>query len=179
MKKKKICVFCGSREEVSVEFKDLATRCGEMIVEKDMVLIYGGSNTGLMARVSSAVNKAGGKVIGVYPKLLDEKEPLSAEISDPIMVDSLAVRKEIMMINADAFLILPGGVGTLDEAFEILTLKVLGYNKPVVFLNHNGYWDKFQELCEHIVQNKFATHKLFDAYRMANNLEEAFEKMGF
>jgi uncharacterized protein (TIGR00730 family) len=103
MKKKKICVFCGSREEVSVEFKDLATRCGEMIVEKDMVLIYGGSNTGLMARVSSAVNKAGGKVIGVYPKLLDEKEPLSAEISDPIMVDSLAVRKEIMMINADAF----------------------------------------------------------------------------
>lgn len=175
---KKICVFCGAREDVDQEFKDIATRCGELMLQKNIDLVYGGSNSGLMARVSSAVSQGGGKVIGVYPKLLNEKEPLSAEISDPILVDSLAVRKEIMIINSDAFIVLPGGVGTLDEIFEILTLKMLGYEKPVVLVNHNGYWNKFQELCEHVVSNKFAAPKLFDLYRMADTIEEAFERLG-
>lgn len=177
---KNICVFCGAREGISLKYQEVAKQCGELIAQHGLTLVYGGSNSGLMARISDATVDSGGKVVGIYPKILNEKEPLSYKISHPIMVDTMSIRKSVMLSNADAFIVLPGGIGTLDELFEIITLKILGYhNKPIIIISTDGYWAKLEALLQAIVEAKFADARLFDAYRIVATPEEAFERLGF
>jgi uncharacterized protein (TIGR00730 family) len=110
----------------------------------------------------------------------DDKEPFSEKITTAIIVDSMSVRKDVMITNADAFVILPGGVGTLDELFEIITLKILGgHNKPIIIVNTDGYWNKLGELCESMVNEKFVDSIVFETYRMVTTPEEAFKRLGF
>ncbi len=177
---KKICVFCGAREDVDLKYKEVATRCGELIAKYGLTLVYGGSNSGLMSRISNAVMDNGGEVMGVYPDILNQNEPFSARVSNPVIVDNMSIRKSVMNSNADAFIILPGGSGTLDELFEIITLKILkGHNKPVMIINTDGYWQKLEELFKHMVEEKFASSTLFEAYRMVDTPEEALKRLGF
>jgi hypothetical protein len=177
---KNIAVFCGAHEIVDPKYKAVATRCGELIARHGLTLIYGGSNAGLMARVSDATVDNGGKVIGIYPSILNDKEPFSEKITTAIIVDNMSVRKDVMITNADAFVILPGGVGTLDELFEIITLKILGgHNKPIIIVNTDGYWNKLGELCESMVNEKFVDSIVFETYRMVATPEEAFKRLGF
>jgi uncharacterized protein (TIGR00730 family) len=177
---KNICVFCSSREEVSIRYKEVATKCGELIAQHGLTLIYGGSNAGLMARVSNAVMDNGGKVMGVYPEILSHTEPFNPRVSVPVIVNSMTIRKDVMMSNADAFIILPGGVGTLDELFGVLTLKVLeGFDKPVMIVNTDGFWEKLKDLCNYLAQEMFVVPYLFDMYRMVDTPEEAFKRLGF
>jgi len=180
MKIKNIGVFCGARNSVAKEYKELAARCGKLIGALQLTLVYGGTSAGLMGEVSNEALAAGAEVIGVYPKLLGLKEPINPNLKNCIFVDSMYERKRLLIDKADAYIILPGGAGTLDEAFEIITLKMLGeHNKPIIFVNHNGYWDILNQLFKHIVDKDFAGSYLFDSYRLVSTPEEAFAKLGF
>jgi uncharacterized protein (TIGR00730 family) len=129
----RLCVFCGSKQSVDESFKIEARRCGEMMASRKITLVYGGTPFGLMRELSSAVMAGKGKVLGIYPNVLNEMEPIDFDVTQTIIVDSMGIRKDVMISNSDAFLILPGGIGTLDELFEVITLKDLKViSKPMI-----------------------------------------------
>lgn len=172
----KLCVFCGAKQFVDQKFKTLAADFGKEMARKGITLVYGGSKSGLMATISDTVIKNNGKVIGIYPKILYEREPMNMDLTQSILVDTMSVRKEVMIANADAFLVLPGGIGTLDELFEVLTLKDLGaHHKPVILLNYDGYWDKLIDLCNYLVETKFANESLPHYFKVAKKVDDVFK----
>lgn len=176
---KSVCVFCGARNTIHPEYIALAKRCGELLAEKNLAVVYGGSSSGMMQAVSQTAYRAGAKVIGVYPKILNEKEPISSEVTETMIVDSMHVRKEIMINYSDAFFVLPGGMGTLDEFFEVLTLAMIGaMKKPIIVINHNGYWNKLKDLIEQVVTEEFASSGVYDLFYFVETLDEAFKKIG-
>lgn len=177
---KSVCVFCGARDNVDQEYIDLATKCGVTMAAKQIDLVYGGGRTGMMGAVSKTVTDLGGKVIGIYPKLLDELEPLNTNLQNTIFVNSMFERKELMVEKSDAFLILPGGFGTLDEIFEVITLKILKqHDKPIVICNYKNFWQSLISCCEEIIDKKFARSHARGTYEVANTLEEAFKILGY
>lgn len=176
---KSVCVFCGARNTIHPEYIALAKRCGELLAEKGLTVVYGGSNSGMMNAMAQTAFRAGAKVVGVYPKVLNEKEPISSEVTETLIVDNMHVRKEIMVNYSDAFFVLPGGIGTLDEFFEVLTLAMIGaLNKPIILINHNKYWDSLKDLIESVVNQEFASAGLYDLFHVVNSLEDAFKKIG-
>lgn len=179
MEIRRICVFCGAKPHVNDKFSRLAIKCGEQMANLGLTLVYGGGNTGLMGDISNAVLNNGGKVIGFYPIFLHNREPINPAITERYLVNNMFERKEGMFTNSDAFLILPGGIGTLDEAFEVITLKTHNQlDKPIVFVNQDGYWDKMIELLNHMIANKFVGQDVFNYFNVVSSLEEAFKIMG-
>ncbi len=175
MTRKKVCVFCGASEAVNNNYKDIAIRIGQHMAQNNIELVYGGSNSGLMASISNSVIENGGIVTGVYPKILNEKEKMSHYVTNQILVETMSIRKDVMISNSDAFLILPGGIGTLDELFEVLTLKSLGYfDKPIIVFNYNGFWNLMQAMCQHMIQEGFVVKNIFEKMTICDTLEEIF-----
>lgn len=180
MEIKRICVFCGAKNPQDREYNKLAVKCGEYIAKLGLTLVYGGGNTGLMGDVSNAALTNGARVVGFYPFFLNEREPINPEMTEQHIVGDMFKRKEGMFANSDAFLILPGGIGTLDEVFEAITLKTHNQlNKPIIFINYDGFWNKMVELLNHMIKHKFVHPSLFNYFIMADSLEEAFEKLGY
>ncbi len=176
---KSVCVFCGARDSVDQEYLDLAKECGGIIASKKLDLIYGGGRTGMMGAVSKAVSNLGGKVVGIYPRLLDMLEPLNLNLDNTIFVDSMFERKELMIQKSDAFIILPGGFGTLDEVFEVITLKILKqHDKPIIIYNYNNFWKSLIACCNEIIDKKFARANAEETYEVAETLEDVFIKLG-
>lgn len=137
-----LCVYCGSRPGSIPAFADLAQRVGTWIGHNSGQLVYGGGRNGLMGILADATLAAGGRVVGVIPKALVEKEWAHHDCTELHIVDSMHDRKRIMAEKADAFVALPGGIGTLEEFFEVWTWRQLGYHhKPVGLLNLDGYYD--------------------------------------
>lgn len=137
-----LCVYCGSRTGNTPAFADLARRVGLWIGQNGGQLVYGGGRNGLMGILADATLAAGGRVVGVIPKALVEREWAHDDCTELHIVDSMHDRKRIMAEQADAFLALPGGIGTLEEFFEVWTWRQLGYHhKPVGLLNLDGYYD--------------------------------------
>ena len=137
-----LCVYCGSRTGDEPAFAALAAEVGAWIGSHNGQLVYGGGRNGLMGIVADATLATGGRVIGVIPKALVEKEWAHTDCTELYVVDTMHERKRIMAEHADAFLALPGGIGTLEEFFEVWTWRQLGYHaKPVGLLNLNGYYD--------------------------------------
>lgn len=137
-----LCVYCGSRPGHSTEFAAAARQVGTWIGRHGGQLVYGGGHNGLMGTVADAALAAGARVIGVIPKALVEKEWAHTGCTELHVVDNMHERKRIMAEHADAFLALPGGIGTLEEFFEVWTWRQLGYHdKPVGLLNLNGFYD--------------------------------------
>lgn len=137
-----LCVYCGSRPGSPAAFADLAQRVGTWIGHNGGQLVYGGGRNGLMGLLADATLAAGGRVVGVIPKALVEREWAHQGCTELHVVDSMHDRKRIMAEQADAFLALPGGIGTLEEFFEVWTWRQLGYHhKPVGLLNLDGYYD--------------------------------------
>ena len=137
-----LCVYCGSRAGHTAEFAALAEQVGNWIGAHGGQLVYGGGRNGLMGILADTTLAAGGRVIGVIPKALVEKEWAHTGCTELHVVDTMHERKRIMAEHADAFLALPGGIGTLEEFFEVWTWRQLGYHaKPVGLLNLNGYYD--------------------------------------
>ena len=137
-----ICVYCGSRPGHHPEFTAVATQVGTWIGEHGGQLVYGGGRNGLMGTVADATLDAGGRVIGVIPKALVDREHAHLRCTELHVVETMHERKRLMAEHADAFLALPGGIGTLEEFFEVWTWRQLGYHdKPVGLLNMNGYYD--------------------------------------
>ncbi|MDR3454022.1 MAG: TIGR00730 family Rossman fold protein [Rhodoferax sp.] len=151
-----ICVYCGSRAGVQPEFAAAAAAVGSWIGNHGGQLVYGGGKNGLMGVVAQATLQAGGRVVGIIPKALVEKECAHHDCTELHIVDTMHERKRMMAERADAFLALPGGIGTFEEFFEVWTWRQLGYHdKPVGLLNIAGYYDKLLEFLRASVEQQF------------------------
>ncbi len=156
-KVKRLCVYCGSSSQVDEIYRRAAARLGQVIAQAGIELVYGGGRVGLMGLMADAALAAGGRVIGVIPHLLHDREVGHAGVGELIVVGSMHERKQRMFDLADAFVMLPGGLGTLDETIEILTWKQLGlHDKPVIIADIAGYWAPLRRLVEHIIGKGFA-----------------------
>jgi uncharacterized protein (TIGR00730 family) len=170
---KSVCVYCGSSERASPRYKQAAREVGQMLAENDLRLVYGGGRMGLMGVVADAVLKAGGHATGIIPKHLQDREARHDELSELHIVDSMHIRKTMMVERSDAFLILPGGYGTLDEAFEILTWKQLGlHKKPIIFLNIYGFWSPLKELKQHLFEESFIKADDLKLFSIIDSVEQ-------
>ena len=154
-----ICVYCGSSPGKEPDYVQAAAVLGKSIADHGLRLTYGGGTKGLMGAVSSAVLANGGKVLGIIPKFLINKEAPAIELnglSQMIVTDDMHQRKHALFENADAFVALPGGIGTLEEIVEVMTWGQLGrHRKPMVFANINGFWDPMLVLLEHMRNEGF------------------------
>lgn len=151
-----VCVYCGSRPGADTGFADVARLTGQWIGAHGGQLVYGGGNNGLMGMVANATLAAGGRVVGVIPKALVEKEWAKLDCTELHVVDTMHDRKRMMAERADAFLALPGGIGTFEELFEVWTWRQLGYHdKPVGLLNTAGYYDELLAFLRSSVRHGF------------------------
>lgn len=151
-----LCIYCGSRPGNDPAFAATARQIGQWIGEHGGQLVYGGGRGGLMGMVADATLAAGGRVVGIIPKALVEKEWAHHGCSELHVVDTMHERKRLMAERADAFLALPGGIGTFEEFFEVWTWRQLGYHdKPVGLLNLNGYYDGLMTFIGKAVQAQF------------------------
>jgi uncharacterized protein (TIGR00730 family) len=151
-----LCVYCGSRPGADPAYADAARAVGHWIGERGGQLVYGGGRNGLMGLVADSTMQAGGRVVGVIPKALVEKEWAHHGCSELHVVDTMHERKRLMAERADAFLALPGGIGTFEEFFEVWTWRQLGYHdKPVGLLNVAGYYDGLLAFLHSSVQAQF------------------------
>jgi hypothetical protein len=152
-----ICVYCSSSNHIDRVYQEAAIDFGKELALANFKLIYGGSHVGLMGLVADAVLHHGGKVAGFTTKHLESIEGAHERLTELHVVDTMHTRKLMMSTTADAFVILPGGFGTLDELFEILTWRQLGmHNKPIIVANIDGYWDPLKALIDYVIQQKFA-----------------------
>ena len=151
-----ICVYCGSRPGEQAAYADAAQAVGQWIGENGGQLVYGGGRTGLMGLVAESTRAAGGRVVGVIPKALVDKELANPSCDELHVVDTMHECKAMMAERSDAFLALPGGIGTFEELFEIWTWRQLGYHdKPVGILNVAGYYDAMLAFLDHSVREGF------------------------
>lgn len=170
-----VCVFCGSRMGHDPAHRAAAVATGASIAERGWRFVYGGGGVGLMGVSADAALEAGGRVIGVIPGFLKDREAGNDKVDDLIVTDGMHDRKQIMFNLADAFLILPGGVGTMDETVEILTWRQLGsHDKPIVMANLGGYWDPLLEAMRRAVDAGFMGQDTIDLLDVAETLDDAF-----
>jgi uncharacterized protein (TIGR00730 family) len=155
-----ICVFCGSRPGTDVSYTDAARSLGTTLAAKGITLVYGGAHVGLMGMLADAAMKAGGEVVGVMPRALVEREISHTGLTELHIVGSMHERKALMAELSDGFMALPGGTGTLEEFFEVLTWANLGeHRKPCGLLNVSGYYDPLLALFDHMVEKGFLTEE--------------------
>ncbi len=168
-----VCVYCGSSFGNRSAYTESARRLGEMLAQADIRLVYGGGAVGLMGVVSQAVLDGGGQVTGIIPHFLDRAEVGKMNVTELIRTETMHDRKARMAEMSDGFVVLPGGLGTLDETFEILTWKQLNlHDKPIVLLNSDGYWDHFVHLVEHQVREGFVKERYLHLFRIVERVEE-------
>jgi uncharacterized protein (TIGR00730 family) len=176
---KSVCVFCGAQNAVPQVHLDMARTLGNDMAAAGKQLVYGGGDCGLMGAVANGVLEKDGAVIGVFPRSLGRIEAEHRGVTTMHMVDSMHERKQIMYDNADVFVVLPGGFGTLDEMFEVITWRQIKiHEKLVVIYNHNGYWDHMITLMEHMVAQGFARPETRQFYTVANTKEELYALLG-
>ena len=167
-----LCVYCGSRTGASPLFAQAATAVGQWIGAHQGQLVYGGGGNGLMGTVARATKSAGGKVIGVIPHALAEKESANDDCDELHLVDNMHQRKFMMVEHADAFLALPGGIGTFEELFEVWTWRQLGFhNKPIGLLNVDGYYDGLLEFMQNTVAKGFVSDWQMDFVFQSDSIE--------
>jgi uncharacterized protein (TIGR00730 family) len=152
---RRICVFCGSNAGARSEYAEATRTLAAILVERKLGIVYGGGNVGLMGVLADAALAHGGEVIGVIPQSLLDKEVGHRGVSELLVVETMHERKALMNDLADAFIALPGGFGTLDEFFEVLTWSQLGFHgKPCALLNVAGYYDRMLAMLDHAVTER-------------------------
>jgi uncharacterized protein (TIGR00730 family) len=152
-----LCVFCGSQTGTNPAYAAAAAALGQEMAVQGTTLVFGGGRIGLMGVTADAVLAGGGKIVGVIPGFLQDKELAHKTATEMIVVPDMHTRKKVMFERSDAFCILPGGVGTLDEMFEIITWRQLHlHNKPIVILNTDGYWQPLITLIDNMIGEGFA-----------------------
>jgi len=175
---KRICVFCGSRNGVKPVYKDWALSLGSWIGEHKYGLVYGGGSIGLMGILADACLSYHKDVIGVIPKHLNESEIAHQSLGRLIEVENMFDRKEIMMKYSDLFVVLPGGFGTLDEFFEVLTLAQLKqHTKPVFILNAEGFFDPLLMQMNQLVVQGFVKEKALNLMHICKDIPSLFESI--
>lgn len=169
-----VCVFCASSELVAQAHREVARDLGRAVAERGWALMYGGGNIGLMGEVARAALAAGGDVTGVIPELLSDREVALDDVTRLVKTDTMRERKAAMDEGSDAFVVLPGGIGTLEELVEILTLKQLGYHdRPIVLLDPQGYWTPLLELLSHMVAERLAGDELLTLLESTSSVDAA------
>ncbi len=161
MSQKSICVYCGSRNGTNPAYSDAANQLGTALAQEGWRLVYGAGDVGLMGEVARATQSAGGETFGVIPVHLVQREVGKSDLTHYVITETMHERKKVMIMNADAVVVLPGGPGSLDELFEALTWRQLGlHDKPIVVVNVGGYWDKLRDLLEQVIEQGFADKSL-------------------
>lgn len=154
---RRVCVFCGSSDSVASPYREAASELGRRLAQAGIGVVFGGGHVGLMGRLADAALAAGGEVVGVIPARLREAELAHSGLSRLLVVETMHDRKRLMAENADAFAVLPGGIGTLDEFFEALSWKQLGLHaKPIFLVDIAQYWAPLRALLDEIVATGFA-----------------------
>jgi uncharacterized protein (TIGR00730 family) len=171
-----LCVYCGSRTGAAAGFADAAAAVGSWIGSRGAQLVYGGGNNGLMGVMASAALAAGGRVVGVIPHALVEKEWAKLDCTELHVVENMHERKRMMAERADAFLALPGGIGTFEEFFEVWTWRQLGYHdKPVGLLNLGGYYDALLSFLQSSVDHGFMSDWQMDLIRVGTDIDDLLQ----
>lgn len=174
-----ICVFCGSRFGEKPIYRTAAARLGELLALAGLEIVYGGGHVGLMGTVADAAMNAGGHVVGLIPERLMSREVGHRSISELVVTDKMSDRKDQMIERSDAFAVLPGGLGSLDELFEVLTLYQLGYHrKPTVLINIEGYWDPLLAMIQQTVDHGFAGADIHSMITSVDNVEALLPALG-
>ena len=176
-----VCVYCGSSANVAEPYRHAAEAVGRLLGERRIRVIYGGGRVGLMGIVADAALAAGGEVVGIIPRHIQDMEVAHRTLTELHVVDTMHQRKRMMADLAQAFIVLPGGLGTLDETFEVLTWKQLAlHDRPIVVLNTNGYWEPLFALIRHAAAEGFVRPRhahLFQAVATVEDILPALTAM--
>ncbi|CAJ1369696.1 unnamed protein product [Effrenium voratum] len=168
-----VCVYCGSSFGSDPAHEAAATRLGQIIAEAGLRLVYGGGSVGLMGTVANAALESGGKVTGIIPRFLEKREVMLDSLEDLVITNDMHERKHLMFERADAFIALPGGIGTLEEAVEMMTWAQLGqHKKPVLLANINGFWSPLLELLDHMRAQGYIRPDTEVPYLVAKKIED-------
>jgi uncharacterized protein (TIGR00730 family) len=172
---KSLCVFCGSKMGANPHYQAAAERLGTLMAERGIRLVYGGGNIGLMGVIASAVMNAGGEVTGVIPDFLMKFEVGKSNVNELIVVNSMHERKRKMFELSDGVVVLPGGLGTLDETFEVITWKQLRqHDKPIVVVSVDNYWAPLETLVQSSIDQDFAHPAIAELYTVVSTAEAVF-----
>ncbi|POF28842.1 LOG family protein [Roseibium marinum] len=170
---KSVCVYCGSSFGSDSSHEAAAIWLGQLIAEAGLRLVYGGGSVGLMGTVANSALEAGGAVTGIIPHFLEKREVMLESLDDLIVTKDMHERKHLMFQKSDAFIALPGGIGTLEEAVEMMTWAQLGqHRKPVALANINGFWSPLLELFDHMRAQGYIRPETEVPYLVANRIED-------
>ena len=173
-----VCVYCGARDGNDPAFGAAAEAMGTMLAANTWRLIYGAGDVGLMGRVARAAQAKGGETFGVIPEHLVEWEVGKSDLTSFIITETMHERKKVMLMNADTVVVMPGGAGSLDEMFEVLTWRQLGlHEKPVFLLNINNYWGPLLDMVDHIIENGFADPSLRSYLTVVDDVETLHQEL--
>ena len=174
--KKTVCVYCSSSNNLPEKFYVISKELGEKIALYNYDMVYGGTTVGMMGVIANNALKNGSQVIGVIPEKIEAFGLKHPELAKVVVTKDMRERKATMEKYADAFICMPGGFGTFEEVFEILVAKQLAYhNKPIIFVNFDGYYDNMIKMFDTVYENNFAKENMKDLYYIANNVDEIFE----
>ncbi len=173
-----LCVYCGSSNGNHPQYTDQARAFGVEMARRGITLVYGGGKVGLMGTVADAVLASGGTAVGVIPRQLVEREVAHPQLTELVVVDTMHQRKTRMFELSDAFVALPGGFGTMDEMFEMLTWAQLGLHRyPCAFLNVRGYYDRLRDMVEHMANEGFITPGQRESVWFGQDMASLFDWM--
>ncbi|KPQ07204.1 MAG: putative Rossmann fold nucleotide-binding protein [Rhodobacteraceae bacterium HLUCCA12] len=171
--KASVCLFCGARAGHDAGLAETARATGAMLARENWRLVYGAGDIGLMGAVAQAMRAAGGQAMGVIPQHLMQREVARRDLSALVVTETMHERKKVMFTNSDAIIVLPGGAGTLDEFFEVLTWAQIGlHRKPIVLLDADGYWQPLLALIDHVIARGFADASLRGLFSVASDLDD-------
>ncbi|HEX7775377.1 MAG TPA: TIGR00730 family Rossman fold protein [Parvibaculum sp.] len=178
MKLSNVCVYCGSQDGGDPDLVAAATRFGGLLAEAGVGLVYGGAGIGVMGALARAVLEGGGRVTGVIPEFLFKEEVPLHSVSELIVTDSMHTRKRTMFDRSDAFVALPGGVGTLEELIEMLTWAQLGRHRhPIIIANLKGFWHPLIQLLDHMVETGFVGESIRRLYGVVDEVEDILPRL--
>jgi uncharacterized protein (TIGR00730 family) len=173
-----ICVYCSSSNAIADTYPPVAEALGREIAHRGHTLVYGGGAVGLMGVLAHAAHEAGGDITGVIPSKLQDREGIAYDADELIVTDTMRERKGIMFRRADAFVVLPGGYGTLEEFMEVLTLKQLGYHDhPIVILNAGGFFDTLLDFFAELREDKFTREAIANLVHVVDTAEETMDRL--
>jgi uncharacterized protein (TIGR00730 family) len=168
-----VCVFCGARFGADPATRELAANLGELLARERITLVYGGGGVGLMGVMANAALGAGGSVVGIIPSFLLKREAGHPALTQTVVVDTMHERKLEMFERSEAIIVLPGGLGTLEEFFEVLSWRTLGlHTKPIVIVDHGGYWKPLAALLRSCVDGGFADRSHLDLVAFIDDLDQ-------
>ncbi|MGB1866613.1 MAG: TIGR00730 family Rossman fold protein [Candidatus Puniceispirillaceae bacterium] len=175
---KKLCVFTGAATGSDPRFADAAHQLGQILASRNLGLVYGGGKSGLMGKIADAVIASDGHATGIIPKFLDNVEIAHRGLNDLHVIDTMHERKNMMYEIADGFIIMPGGLGTLDETMEIITWRQLGlHRKPIIIANLHGYWDHMLLLFQNIIDEGFMHHGHTGHFEHVDDMDALADKL--